>query len=188
MDDVAISRYCVGYYWGLAYSYNGPYSSENLYPRSPAVVYSPSVPNPALTFNVVCPPAADTNGVWVSSIAMYGVSLVPRCTCQEEDKFSSIQSQPGNIALNGNFADYDLAQENPISGWTSQENWKNQVIPVQYTGTRPADDTSNNGSVSVQHVTYCAMTHILTTLQDTQRRKCISLQIDIKLVPFRSIQ
>ncbi|KAF2496080.1 hypothetical protein BU16DRAFT_366469 [Lophium mytilinum] len=148
MDDVAISQYCVGYYWSLSYSKNGPYAdSRSNFPRSPAVVYRPAISNPALTFNVVCPDPAISQGITVGTVAMYGVSLVPRCTCQEEDTFESLQSQPLNIAWNGNFADYDLTQENPVSGWTSQENWKNQVIPVQYAGPYPADDASNSGSV-----------------------------------------
>lgn len=145
MDDVPISRSCVGYYWLISYTSGGPYASKFAWPRSPAVVYRPTIPNPVLTFNVVCP--ANSNGVGVSPPWMRDVALVPRCTCQEEDKLLSIDSQPLNLAWNGNFADYDVQQENPIRGWTSQESWKDFVIPVEYTGTLRPDDTSNNGSV-----------------------------------------
>lgn len=146
MDDVIVSQNCVGYYWGYTYVRNGAYSDSRFkWPRSPAIVYRPTVPNPKLTFNVVCP--INSNGVLVNSVSMYGVSLAPRCTCQEENKFQSLQSQPFNNALNGNFADYDLSQENPVSGWTSQETWRGFVIPVQYTGPMSADDKSNNGAV-----------------------------------------
>ena len=146
MDDVAISAYMVGYYWTSAYIYTGPFSDSSFrFPRSPAAVYRPAIPNPTLTFNVVCP---NSNfRIFVATTVMYGISLVPRCTCVEEDKFGSITSQPLNSAINGNFADYDRTQENPILGWTSQESWKNQVIPVQYVGPATADDQSNNGSM-----------------------------------------
>jgi hypothetical protein len=146
MDDVVISNYCIGYYWQYAFVQQGPYANGKVnVPRSPAVVYRPSIPNPALTFNIMCPD--QSYGVRVGSGSMSDVSLVPRCGCQEEDQFQSLQSQPRNAALNGNFADYDLTQENPVSGWISQESWRGQVIPVQYNGKWPADDPSNKGAV-----------------------------------------
>jgi hypothetical protein len=150
MDDVAISKYCVGYYWSVAHlANNGPFTEERYRrPRSPSVVYIPSRPNPVLTYNVVCP--VNSMGVSVTPASMSSVSLVPRCTCVEEDQFQSLQSQPYNAALNGNFADWDLTQENPISGWTSQESWRGQVLPIEYSGQAQlaqGQDISNKGSV-----------------------------------------
>lgn len=52
-----------------------------------------------------------------------------------------------NAALNGNFADFDTTQENPISGWTSEESWKNQVTPILYSGKAQPNDNSNLGAV-----------------------------------------
>jgi hypothetical protein len=147
VDDVVISESCVGYYWTTTHSvYNGPFAEDKFrFIRAPAAVYRATNSNPTLSYNVVCP--ASNGLVGVSSVTMYNVSLVPRCTCQEEDHFQSIKSQPRNAAFNGNFADYDLTQENPVSGWISQESWRSMVMPVQYNGPAPADDTSNKGSV-----------------------------------------
>lgn len=150
MDDVIVSEYCVGWYWTINYKKNGPFVDSTFdYPRAPAIVYRPTISNPALKFNVICPPSYDSDGVLVYMPSVTRVSLVPRCTCQEEDKFQSVQNQPLNAAFNGNFADSNRAQENPVFGWISEENWSNQVIPVLYKGTALSDDTSNNGSVSV---------------------------------------
>lgn len=146
MDDIAISKYCVGYYWGLNYNHNGPFAEDKFKAvRSPAVVYRPSVPNPKLEFNVVCP--VSESSIIVSAAQLHSVALVPRCTCVEEDQSLSLQSQPQNVAYNGNFANFDLTQENPMSGWISQENWRGQAVPVLYTGPAQAADTSNQGSV-----------------------------------------
>jgi hypothetical protein len=149
MDDIKISEYCVGYYYTLPNRYNRPFAEEKFtWPRSPAVSYRPSVPNPMLTFTVVCPEYPGTGvPIQVNNPFISSVSLVPRCTCQEEDTFQSLKSQPCNAALNGNFANFDLTQENPVSGWTSQESWRGQVLPVPYIGPYGANDNSNNGSV-----------------------------------------
>ncbi|KAH4190283.1 hypothetical protein HBI73_185040 [Parastagonospora nodorum] len=146
MDNIAISRYCVGYYYTLAYIQNGPYAAAtSKLIRSPAIIYRPTVPNPALQFNVVCP-VSDTS-VTVGAPKLQDVALVPRCTCVEENLLQSLQTQPRNAAFNGNFADYDATQENPVLGWTSQESWRGQVLPVPYSGTSQAVDTSNKGAV-----------------------------------------
>ena len=188
MDDVAISAYCVGYYWDITYTGDGPYSDSRFtYPRSPAVVYRPTIPNPALTFNVVCPADTGSNNINVGRVAMYGVSLVPRCTCVEENNFESLQSQPLNKAFNGNFADYDLQQENPVSGWVSKESWKDLVIPVQYSGPVPADDNSNKGSVLVPYLECYTMPQILTISQGPTWPFPSHLQVDIQSHSLRSI-
>lgn len=148
MNDVIVSQYCVGYLWTFYYNTNGPYAGNQFRsPRSPAVVYRASEPDPTLRFNVLCP--TSNNGVSVNDPYLYGVTLVPRCNCVEEDKFQSLQMQPSNLAWNGNFADLDYDQQNPVSGWTSEESWKSQVVPVQYAGKAPADDKSNEGAVYV---------------------------------------
>jgi hypothetical protein len=151
MDDVVISQYCVGYYYAVGHSNNGPFSFSDekwKFPRSPAVVFRPSTSNPVLSFNVVCPAPDATGRVpGLYNPALISVSLVPRCTCVEEDRLESLQSQPCNAALNGNFADFDDTQENVVSGWISQESWRSQVLAVPYIGQAPADDTSNNVSV-----------------------------------------
>jgi hypothetical protein len=149
MDDIKISEYCVGYYYALPNRANGPFAETKFAsPRSPAVVYRPSIRNPLLTFTVVCPPPPAMGvPITVYNPSLFSVSLVPRCTCQEEDTFESLKSQPCNAALNGNFADFDLTQENPVSGWISQESWRGQVLPVPYIGPYGANDKSNNGSV-----------------------------------------
>lgn len=173
MDDAIVSQYCVGYYWHFSYATNGPFSDSRFaWPRSPAVVFNPSTASPVLRFNVLCP--VNNQGVSVSSVSMTAVSLVPRCTCQEEDAFESLQSQPLNPAFNGNFADYDLQQENPVSGWISQESWKAQVIPVQYAGATPAHDTSNDGSVLVHYLECCPMkdSYNITGFSSVQQQLC----------------
>jgi hypothetical protein len=151
MDNIAISRYCVGYYYTLAYIQNGPYAdATSKLIRSPAIIYRPTVPNPTLQFNVVCP-VSDTS-VTVGAPKLQDVALVPRCTCVEENLLQSLQTQPRNAAFNGNFADYDATQENPVLGWTSQESWRGQVLPVPYSGTSQAVDTSNKGAVFVHYI------------------------------------
>jgi hypothetical protein len=151
MDNIAISRYCVGYYYTLAYIQNGPYAdATSKLIRSPAIIYRPTVPNPTLQFNVVCP-VSDTS-VIVGAPKLQDVALVPRCTCVEENLLQSLQTQPRNAAFNGNFADYDATQENPVLGWTSQESWRGQVLPVPYSGTSQAVDTSNKGAVFVHYI------------------------------------
>lgn len=86
-------------------------------------------------------------GISPGGSSLYAVSLVPRCACREEDKVPSVKLNPFNRAFNGNFADFDLQQENPITGWVSEENWKNQVTPVRSLGVGVPDDKSNDGSV-----------------------------------------
>jgi len=161
MDSIPISRYCVGYYWSLAYLQNGPYDDNiSKLVRSPAVVYRPTTPNPILQINVVCP-FSDSN-VIVGGIRAQDIALVPRCTCVEENQFQSLQTQPRNAAFNGNFADYDIRQEHTVMGWISQESWKGQVVPVPFSGPVQAGDTSTKGAVFVQHVHL--RSPILTTL------------------------
>jgi len=148
MDGVPITRSCTGYYWHYTFSTGGPYaegSGTTLFMRAPAVVYTPTVPNPVLTFNYECP-SPNPNGVSIRPPNLAGVSLVPRCQCQEYSS-NAIAHPSSNFAFNGNFADTDLQQENPVVGWTSVESWRAMVIPMHYTGPAVSQDKSNNVSV-----------------------------------------
>src|SRR4051794_1386522 len=89
IDNIAVSEYCVEYYWDISFKRNvpGPVTPYG-FPRSPAITFQAETTNPVLSFNVARP--VPSSGVLVGGVSVSAISLVPSCTCVEEYEFTSI--------------------------------------------------------------------------------------------------